>query len=301
MADTLDHAGAAAFNRRNISRRREPHDIKRIDPVSYNKMAWNRQVEIGNPWTIGASPGEVASARAGQLNLYLTPAKPVPRSWFPPLDGCRVLCLASGGGQQGPLLAAAGAIVTVLDNSPRQLAVDIAIASREGLDIKTIEGDAADLSAIVDESFDLIVNPVSNCFMENILPVWREAARVLTFGGKLMAGFNNPAVYLFRQGETDENRAEADSPRSIHSGLRVVRKSPYSPWNEDANAETAAKLADRDPLEFGHSLQNQIGGQIASGLAIIGFYEDGNKTGQRRGLDDYMPLYIATLALKQPR
>jgi len=36
-------------------------------------------------------------------------------------------CLASGGGQQGPVLAAAGAHVTVFDNSPRQLAASFVI------------------------------------------------------------------------------------------------------------------------------------------------------------------------------
>ena len=40
----------------------------------------------------------------------------MPADWFGDLAGAPVLCLASGGGQQGPLLAAAGARVTVFDN-----------------------------------------------------------------------------------------------------------------------------------------------------------------------------------------
>ena len=45
----------------------------------------------------------------------------MPRDWFGVLAGARVLALASSGGQQAPLLAAAGAIVTVHDLSAAQL------------------------------------------------------------------------------------------------------------------------------------------------------------------------------------
>ena len=81
-----------------------------------------------------------------------------------------MLCLASGGGQQGPILAAAGANVTVFDNSPRQLAQDRLVADREGLAIETVLGDMADLSAFPDARFDLIVHPVSNVFVPDVRP-----------------------------------------------------------------------------------------------------------------------------------
>jgi 2-polyprenyl-3-methyl-5-hydroxy-6-metoxy-1,4-benzoquinol methylase len=145
--------------------------------VRYNQHAWDRQVELGNRWTQPASPDEIARARLGDWRILLTPTIPVPWSWFPPLEGLAVLCLASGGGQQGPILAAAGARVTVLDNSPLQLAQDQLVAEREQLEIATTKGDMADLSVFSDETFDLIVHPVSNCFVPNILPVWRESSR----------------------------------------------------------------------------------------------------------------------------
>ena len=93
-------------------------------------------------------PEEIARARRGDWSLVLTPTKPVPADWFPPLAGLDVLCLASGGGQQGPILAAAGANVTVFDNSPNQLAQDRLVADREGLAIETVQGDMADLSRL---------------------------------------------------------------------------------------------------------------------------------------------------------
>ena len=101
-----------------------------MDIHEYNRKAWNREVAQGNPWTIPVTPQAVARARGGELTLMLTPSKPVPRDWFPPLSGCRVLCLASGGGQQGPLLAAAGASVTVFDASEAQLSRDREVAQR---------------------------------------------------------------------------------------------------------------------------------------------------------------------------
>ena len=99
----------------------------------HNRIAWDKQVEWGNPWTIPAGPDTIAAARRGQWGILLTPTKPVPKAWFPELEGCDLLCLASGGGQQGPILAAAGAAVTVFDNSPAQLARDRAVAERDGL------------------------------------------------------------------------------------------------------------------------------------------------------------------------
>ncbi len=95
-----------------------------MDVRSYNQHAWDRQVEQGNRWTVPVSPAVIAAARTGEWQIVLTPTRPVPRDWFPALAGLDVLCLASGGGQQAPILAAAGANVTVLDNSPRQLGQD---------------------------------------------------------------------------------------------------------------------------------------------------------------------------------
>src|SRR5512137_353933 len=168
-----------------------------MDIRRYNRDAWDREVRKSNKWTVPVSADTIAKARRGDWQIVLTPTMPVPADWFPQLKGADVLCLASGGGQQGPILAAAGARVTVFDNSPRQLDRDREVAEREGLDIRTVEGDMADLSAFAGASFDLIVHPVSNIFARDVLPVWREAYRVLRPGGALLAGFSNPINYIF--------------------------------------------------------------------------------------------------------
>src|SRR5215213_2517011 len=137
-----------------------------MDIRSYNREAWNREVEGGQSrWTQPVTPEVIAQARQGEFSILLTENIPVPQRWFPPLHGTDVLCLASGGGQQGPVLAAAGANVTVFDNSPAQLSQDQLVAEREFLSIRTEEGDAADLSRFGDESFSLVFNPCSTVFM----------------------------------------------------------------------------------------------------------------------------------------
>lgn len=261
-----------------------------MDVRAYNREAWDRQVEVGNQWTIPVSPEFVAAARRGEWTILLTPTTPVPRAWFPPLAGADVLCLASGGGQQGPILAAAGAQVTVFDNSPRQLTQDRLVADREGLAIRTVEGDMADLSAFTDTSFDLIVHPVSNVFAADVRPVWREAYRVLRSGGALLAGFSNPAVYIFDWELIERERR-----------LEVRYPLPYSDIDSLPEERRAIYLEKGWPLEFSHTLDAQIGGQIAAGFLIAGFYEDRYPPEENDLISKFMPTFIATRAIKGGR
>jgi len=62
-----------------------------------NKKAWEREVQNGNPWTIPVSSEQISRARQGNFQQVLTPVRPISPEWYPPLPGCRVLCLASGG------------------------------------------------------------------------------------------------------------------------------------------------------------------------------------------------------------
>ena len=129
-----------------------------MDYIKINSEKWDDLVMNGCVWTKPVSPEIIDNARKGEWSLVLTPQKAVPRDWFPEdLKGKHVLLIAGGGGQQGPVLAAVGAIVTVFDNSNKQLAQDESVAKREGLCIKTVQGNMQDLSVFADESFDFII------------------------------------------------------------------------------------------------------------------------------------------------
>ncbi len=259
-----------------------------MNVVKHNSAAWDQEANAGGPWSIPVSPERIEKARNGELEIRLSPNRPVPRDWFPVgLKGLDVLCLASGGGQQAPILAAAGANVTSFDNSAEQLARDKLVAEREGLQITLEKGDAADLSRFPDASFNLIYHTVSNLFFPDIQPVWRECFRVLRSGGTLLAGFANPILFMFDKAANQERKGI----------LEVKYPLPYSDINSLSKEDLQNVIDKNEPLEFGHTLEQQIGGQIEAGFSITGFYED-NWSDEAIALNKFMPVFIATKAIK---
>ena len=256
-----------------------------MDIVQYNREAWNKESAAQGEWSVPVNPQQIAQAKQGQWQIILTPLKAVPSHWFGDIKGKQVLGLASGGGQQMPILAAAGATVTSFDNSDEQLLKDNQVAQREGLQITTVQGDMADLSVFEDSQFDLIFHPISNCFVPDVDVVWRECFRVLKPGGRLLAGFCNPAMYLF-----DHDKANASGT------LEVTFSLPYSSLT--AGEQHKQDILDKgETMEFSHSLDSQLGGQINAGFMIGGFYED-EWSDEAILLNKYMPTSMATLAVK---
>jgi SAM-dependent methyltransferase len=254
-----------------------------FDPVAHNRAAWDREVADGNEWTRPVGPDVVARARAGDWSVVLIGYEPTPRDWFPAdLAGAAILCLASGGGQQGPVLAAAGADVTVFDNSPGQLARDTEVAAREGLVVRTVLGDMRDLGAFAAASFDVVFNPVSNVFCPELGPVWREAYRVLRPGGILMTGFMNPDIFIFDVTMLDEREE-----------FVVRHPLPFSTLDL-SGAERMRSYGD-GPIEYSHSLTEQIGGQLAAGFVLTHLVEAPHHAD---ATSRYLPGYIATRATK---
>lgn len=250
--------------------------------IEENSRIWDARSEGGDTWSILVSADETRLAREGKWSIVLTPAKPVPAHWFPEkLEGKKVLCLAGGGGQQGPILAAAGAEVTVFDNSKAQLEKDEFVARRDGLDIKTIRGNMQDLSVFEDESFDCIVHPWSNGYIDDVRPVWKECARVLKKNGLLLSGFGNPISCIFNVGKFEKGI------------LEVQNSIPYADIDHMDDPETRA-IVEADGYLWSHTLESQIQGQIDAGFAIIGFYEDIGGC----ALDRYIHSSIATKAIK---
>ncbi|MCA0982848.1 class I SAM-dependent methyltransferase [Halobacillus yeomjeoni] len=246
--------------------------------IEHNSKIWDRKVEESVTYTRAVSSEVIEKSRRGDWQIGVTADKQVPRSWFPEsVEGLKVLCLASGGGQQGPILAAAGAEVTVVDISVKQLEQDQAVAVRDNLKIHTVQAEMTNLPMFEDKSFDLIVHPVSNVFIEDVHPVWKECARVLKDQGVLISGFMNPALYLFDEQKEDKGI------------LEVAYTLPYSSLDDE-------KADPDEALEFSHTLEDQLRGQMEAGFVLTGFYED--DFGGGRTIDRYMKSMMATRAVK---
>jgi SAM-dependent methyltransferase len=250
-----------------------------MDIEGLNRAAWDKAVEGGdNPYTQVVSSQQVADARAGSWAIHLSEHRTVPREWFPSLGGLRVLCLAGGGGQQAPILSAAGAEVTLLDGSPRQLSQDAFVAERDGLALRLVQGDMADLSAFGDASFDLVVNPISTLFVPDVGKVWRECRRVLVSDGVLIAGFMNPDEFVFDPDALDER------------GEFVVKYPlPYVEHDTLDAAALQARIAAGKMFHFSHTMEAQLGGIIDAGFVITGFYEDRRTEEDGNPIRFYMP------------
>lgn len=243
-----------------------------------NAETIDRWVENGWEWGVPISQEQFSAAVSGDWQMLLTPVKPVPREWFPPLRGAKVLGLASGGGQQMPIFAAQGAECTVLDYSERQLESERVVAAREGYAIEIVRADMTKPLPFPDASFDLIFHPVSNCYIEDVQHVWDECFRILRPGGLLMAGLDNGFNFLF--GDEDE--------QEIRYSL------PFNPLRDPKLME---ELRQSDSgVQFSHTLEEQIRGQIRAGFRLLDLYEDTNGSGFLH--EHGVPTFWATLAQK---
>ena len=240
----------------------------------YNSKIIDSWVRDGWEWGRPVSHEAVESARKGEWDVLLTPTKPVPHSWFLPFPGLRILGLASGGGQQMPIFSVQGAQCTVLDYSPLQLESERRVAEREGYSIDCVRANMANPLPFADESFDLIFHPVSNCYIQSVLPLWRECYRVLRHGGRLLAGLDNGINYI-----VDERQE------------RIVHALPFDPIAEKA------ELPAGEAYEFSHSFEEQIGGQLKAGFTLLDVYSDTNGYGRLDALS--IPSFWATLAEKR--
>lgn len=257
-----------------------------FDVNEHNRRAWDEESVEGSEWCTPVGKDVIEKARQGNIQLKLTPNRYLPSSWLEGISGKEVLCLASGGGQQAPILAAAGASVISLDISEEQLVKDLFVGNRDGLKLSVLRGSIDELSEFKDETFDLIVNAVSNIFVPDVKAVWRECHRILKPGGELWAGFMNPSFFLF-----DHKKAEKEGV------LRVEYKLPYSDLTSLDKKELRDILDDSVPVIFGHTLEEQIGGQTEAGFVITGLLED-NWSDEATPLNKYSTTTIVTKASK---
>ncbi len=128
-----------------------------------------------------------------------------------------------------------------------------------------------------DESFDLIFHPVSNCYVEEVKPIFKECYRVLKPGGVLLGGFDNGVNYMVNEDES-----------------RIVNRFPFNPLR---NPDQMQQLADTDcGIQFSHTIEEQIGGQPEAGFCLTALYEDTNGAGFLHEMN--IPCFVATRAVK---
>lgn len=244
-----------------------------------NAETIDRWVREGWEWGRPISREEFARAKEGDWDVLLTPTKPVPHRWLGELKGKKLLGLASGGGQQMPIFAALGAECTVLDYSPLQLESERRVAEREGYAIRILRGDMTRPLPFEDGEFDLIFHPVSNCYVREVRPIWRECFRILKPGGRLLSGTDHYVNFIVDAAEE-----------------RIVHALPFDPLRDPA---LMAQLAAEDAgVQFSHSLEEQIGGQLEAGFSLLALYEDTNGQGRLHELN--IPTFLAMLSRKPP-
>jgi SAM-dependent methyltransferase len=163
-----------------------------------------------------------------------------------------VLCLAAGGGWQSVLYATAGANVTVVDLSPEMLKQDVQEATRRDLAVRVIEGSMDDLSMLADESFDIVHQPVSTCYVPDIVAVYREVARVLRDGGLYISQHKQP---------TSLQIVERDRHDRYTIGVPYYHHGPLPPVGDDSYREPGS-------IEFLHRWEELVGGLCRAGLLL---------------------------------
>ena len=243
-------------------------NAKAVDSWNEDDWEWGREI----------SHEVYENARMGQWDVKLTPTKFVPHRWFGDLQNKRVLGLASGGGQQIPVFAALGANCSVLDYSETQCRKEQTVAEREGYHVEVIRGDMTQRLPFADELFDLIFHPVSNCYVEEVKPIFRECYRILKKGGILLCGLDNGFAYIF-----DE------------TGRNITYPLPFNPLKDLRAYEDSIK--NDWGIAFSHTLEEQIGGQLEAGFRLTDLYEDTSGDGVLHAYN--VPTFLATRAVKE--
>ena len=253
--------------------------------VKFNQNRWNNvSRKKGNPYTVPLTSEEYKEAIENELSVGLTVGKTVPTEWFEKTKGKKLLGLACGGGQQGPIFAGKGYETTIMDFSEEQLTKDRLVAERENIQIDTIHADMAKLFPFEDESFDIIFCPVSNAYISDLENMWKESYRVLKKGGLLMVGYMNPWIYMY---DGDDVWDFPDKELLLKYSLPYDSSELEKQGNIEINPEYG--------YEFSHTLESQIGGQLKVGFAMIDFYESKDN---RNRLSKYGSDYLANLCIK---
>lgn len=243
-----------------------------------NAKIISRWCREGWEWGEPISHEVFEKAQSGTWDVYLTPTKAVPHEWLGELSGKRILGLASGGGQQIPIFSALGAKCTVLDYSSEQCKSERLVADREGYGVDIVKADMTKKLPFDDGTFDIIFHPVSNCYVEKVEPIFKECYRVLKRGGLFLGGYSLDINYVF-----DDNEEN------------MIYSLPFNPLKDPKQYEDSIK--NDWGIQFSHSIEEQINGQLKAGFRLLSLYEDTGGVGLLH--EHNVPSFIATLSIKE--
>lgn len=257
-------------------------DTSRVGALEHNARAWDRLAAAGVELTRPAIDDAFGDARG-----WLGSGGPVGRSWIPErLDGLEVLCLAAGGGKHGPIYAAAGGRVTVVDLSAAMLALDRQVARERRIDLEIVQTSMDDLAMLGAGRFDLVVHPVSTCYIPDVAAVFAAVAFVTRPQG----------LYI----------SQHKSPASLQAGLGPNAAGRYELRHSQGNREPLppeppSRLREAGTREFVHSLSALLGGICRSGFTIEDVSEPdharpGAEIGSFAHRAAFLPPYIRVLA-----
>lgn len=218
---------------------------KSLDPAHrHNQTAWDRMASREHPLTQPATAEELQNPLA-----VVDPAGWLPKS----IQGWKVLCLAAGGGRQSALYAAAGAEVTVVDLSSGMLELDHRAAAKHGFAMRLVQTSMDDLAMLAEAYYDLVIHPVSTCYLREIVPVYQQVARVLRGDG----------LYICQHKTPTNLQATLDAPGGFYRLEHAYYdKSPVSP------PSAANRLREPGTMEFVHRWEEILGGLCRSGFVI---------------------------------
>ena len=210
---------------------------------THNRRAWDARAAKGQRFTQPARDEDFRDplAKVDQLG------------WLGgDIRGKTLLCLAAGGGKHGPLYAAAGAIVTVVDLAPAMLELDRQVAAERRLSLRTIEASMEHMPMLAAGEFDIVIHPVSTCYVPEVEPVYREVARVTRAGGLYISQHKSP---------TSLQADVAPSPRGYELLEPYYREGPLPPVAGSPHREEGT-------LEYLHRFEELLGQMCRAGFAI---------------------------------
>ena len=258
-----------------------PSRTYRVEHLRANQQAWNQLADSGSLFARTATDAECRE-----------PLKTLDgRGWLPQsVAGLDVLCLAAGGGWQSVLYAAAGARVTVVDLSDSMLKLDEQECRRRGFHVKTLQTSMEDLSLLADQTFDIVHQPVSTCYIPDLKTVYREIARVIRDDGLYISQHKQPiSLQISHRNERQQ----------FVIGVEYYHSGPLPQQQDNAYRESGT-------TEYLHRLEQLVGDLCCSGFVIEDLREpkraDYNAEVSHYGYRGrFVPPYLRMKARRRPR